>query len=539
MNVDTLTLLLRTYPELIDDLVTAIVGGKVNEPIQFDVQQARYPLSQTAAEVRSVKGTIAGPDGNPLPQVYVFQANVDYSFSASDSSIAWLPKGQQPLDETTFYVDYFPPNTLNAQSPLTDINVGSVTRTLTEAIGREIATVFQEIYNAYLAGFVDTAQGQSLDYVVSILGVVRQGGEYATGLATFLRDPAVDGDITIPDLTQVATADRTVFETTELRTLQRGQQRLDVPIRAAGTATGPLGVVAAGTIVSLETPIAGIGRVTNFDATVLGAAPETDDQLRARAKATLQGLGQATLAALTRTVFDERSQLLDVRDPNGAPGKTSAPGTALLLVSTEEARYGSLNDSVQQTRAAGVLMTVAARFVYVTPRIAVTLTPPLPPPAGILKLVGQLIDALQGYVDSLQAGDPAVGTDMLTAITNVPGLQGVNPRFLDVLAAKADINDPGSQPLVEALVAAVQAAPSNDAASLTTAIGNVLTSDITPLFGESRTPDRTLVTGKSGQATDDEIQAGAFKVVPPPPDGDQKWAIALDMSPSDVQVTGG
>ena len=538
MNVDTLTLLQRTYPELIDDLVTAIVGGIVNEPISFDVKQARYSLSQPAASVRSIKGIIAGPDGNPLPQIYVFQANVDYAFSASDSTVAWLPKGQQPYDDTTFYVDYFRPATLAAPSPLTDINVGSVTRTLTEAIGREIATVFQEIYSAYLQGFVDTAQGTSLDYVVSILGVVRKGAEYATGLATFLRAPAIDGDITIPDLTQVATADRIVFETTELRTLQRGQQRLDVPIRATGAAAGPLGVVAAGKIVSLETPIAGISSVTNVDATVLGAAAETDDQLRARAKATLQGLGQATLTALARAVFDERSQLLDVRDPNGVTGKTSAPGTVSLLVSTEEARYGSLNDSVQQTRAAGVLVTVVARFVYITPRVALTLRTP-PPPAGIVKLVGQLIAALQAYVDSLPTGEPADGQAMLAAIATVPELKAANPRFLDILAARADIKDPGSQPLVDALVAAVQSAPGRDTASLTTAITNALASDITPLFSERREPDRGLVAGKSVPATDDDIEAGTFKVVPPPPDGDQKWAIALDMSPSDVQISGG
>jgi hypothetical protein len=538
MNVDTLALLQRTYPELIDDLVTAVVGGIVNEPISFDVKQARYSLSQTAAEVRSIKGSIAGPDRKPLPQVYVFQPNVDYAFSASDSTVGWLPKGQQPADNTTFYVDYFRPATA-APSPLTDINVGSVTRTLTEAIGREIATVFQEIYKAYLAGFVGTAQGQSLDYVVSILGVVRKGAEFATGLATFLRDPAVDGDVTIPDLTQVATADGTVFETTELRTLQRGQQRLDVPIRATGAAMGPLGVIAAGKIVSLQTPIAGISSVTNVDATVLGAAPETDDQLRARAEATLQGLGQATLTALARAVFDERSQLLDVRDPNGAPGKTSPLGTVSLLVSTEEARYGSLNDRVQQTRAAGVLATVVARFVYITPRVAVTLSTPLTA-AGKVKLVGQLIDALQAYVDALQAGAPADGKDMLAAaIKAVPELKAANPRFLDILAAKADINDPGSQPLADALVAAVQAAPVKDTASLTTAIANVLASDITPLFSENRIADRSLITGESGPATDDDIEAGAFKVVPPPPDGDQKWAIALDMNPSDVQISGG
>jgi hypothetical protein len=536
MNVDTLTLLQRTYPELIDDLVTAIVGGIVNEPISFDVKQARYSLSQPAASVRSIKGTIAGPDGNPLPQVHVFQANVDYAFSDSDSTVGWLPKGQQPVDDTTFYVDYFRPATLAAPSPLTDINVGSVTRTLTEAIGREIATVFQEIYNAYLAGFVGSAQGKSLDYVVSILGVVRQGAEYATGLATFLRDPVVDGDITIPDLTQVATADRIAFGTTELRTLQRGQQRLDVPIRATGAAAGPLGVVPAGKITSLETPIAGISSVTNVDATVLGAAAETDDQLRARAKATLQGLSQATLTALARAVFDERSQLLDVRDPNGVAGKTSSPGTVSLLVSTEVARYGSLNDSVQQTRAAGVLVTVAARFVFITPRVAVTLSPPLTA-AGTVKLVGQLIGALQAYVDALPAGDPADGKAMLDAIATVPELKAANPRFLDILAAQADIKDPGSQPLVDALVTAVQAAPAKDPASLTTAIADVLASDITPLFSEKRTPHRSLITGKSGPATDDEIEAGAFKVVPPLPDGDKKWAIALDMNPSDVQIT--
>ncbi|SEE85015.1 Baseplate J-like protein [Rhizobiales bacterium GAS191] len=534
MNVDTLSLVQRSYADLVDDLLTAIVGGVVNEPIPFDIKQLRYALSQPATAVRSIKGTIVGPDGLPLPEVHVFQANIDYVFSASDASVVWQPKSTNPLDETTFYVDYFRPNT---QSPLSDINVGGVTRTLTEAIGREIATVYREIYNAYLSGFVDTAQGQSLDYVVSILGVARLGAEYATGLATFLRDPASSGNVTIPDGTQVATAKRIVFETTELRTLQQGQQRLDVPIRATATAKGPAGVVAAGSIVALEVPIAGIASVTNFDATVLGTAPESDVELRARAKATLQGLGMATLAALARAVFDERSTLQEVRDPNGAPGKTSAPGTVLLLVSTQPARYGSVNARIQETRAAGVLATVVARYVFVTPRMALTLTAPLTP-AGKLKLVGQLIDALQAYADTLQAGDPADAQKMLEAINKIPEIKSAKPHFLDVITAKADINDPGAQPLVEALVAAVQAVPPGDAAALATAIKTALTSDVAPLFGESRTADRSLVVGKSGPATDAEIEAGAFQIVPPS-DGNNKWSIALDMQRSDVQMAGG
>jgi hypothetical protein len=541
MNVDTLTLIQRSYSDLVDDMLTAIVGGVVNEAIPYDVKQQRYALSQPADSVRSVKGTIAGVDGKPIQQVHVFQANVDYVFSSSDASIVWQPKGTNPVDETTFYVDYFRPKT---QSPLTDINVGSVTRTLTEAIGRETATVYQEIYNAYQAGFVDTAQGQSLDFVVSILGLTRMGADYAVGLATFMRDPTVDGNISIPDGTQVATAKRIVFETTELRTLQRGQQRMDVPIRAAATAKGPLGVVPAGAIVALEAPIAGIASVTNFDATVLGSQPESDDQLRARARAALQGLGQATLAALERAIFEERSTLQEVRDPNGAPGKTSDAGTVALLVSVEPARYASVNGRVQETRAAGVLASVIARYVFVTPRIALTLAAPLTP-EGKTKLVGQLIGALQAHFDTLQAGEATTGKKMLDAMNSVPDIKAAKPRFLDVITAKADINDT-SQPLVAALVEAVQALPSPlDATAVATAINNVLTSDVAPLFSESRTPDRRYVVGKSDPAIDAEIEAAAFQVVPQlpgssvPADGDSTWSLALDMQASDVQVSGG
>jgi hypothetical protein len=534
MNVDTLSLVQRSYGDLVDDLLTSIVGGIVNEPIPFDVKQLRYALAQPAAAVRSVKGTIPDQSGNAAPGLHVFLANIDYTFSASDSSIVWLPKGTNPLDETTFYVDYFRRTT---QSPLTDINIGSVTRTLTEAIGREIQTVYQEIYNAYLSGFVDTAQGESLDHVVAILGLTRLGAEYATGLVTFLRDPASSGSVTIRDGTEIATTKRIAFVTGELRTLQQGQQRIDVPIRATGTARGALGVVPAGSITNLQVPIAGIANITNFDATMLGAAPETDDQLRARAKATLQGLGAATLAALARAVFDERSTIDEVRDPNAAPGKLAPMGQVMLLVSTEPARYASVNAAIQQTRAAGVLATVVARYVFITPRMVLTLTTSVTP-AGKLKLIDQLIGALQGYVDQLPAGNSATGQDMLAAISAVPELLAAKPRFVDMLAARADINDPGSQPLVAALVAAVRATPATDSATLTRAISNVLSSDIQPLFSENRVPDRTLIVGKSGRATDDEIEAGAFSIVPPA-DGGEKWSIALDMSTADVQISEG
>ena len=532
MNVDTLSLLQRSYPDLVDDLLTSIAGGIVNEPVVFDVKQSRYSLSQPAVGLRGIKGTIAGPDGAPMPGLHVFLPNIDYAFSASDSSVAWLPKGAAPLDGSSFYVDYFRPDTT---SPLTDLNVGSVTRTFTEAIGREIATVYSEIYNAYLSGFVKTASGASLDHVVAILGITRLGADYAVGLATFLRDPAIAGSITIPDGTELATVKRATFITNELRTLQQGQQRIDVPVRAEGATKGAAGVVPPGSIVVLNLPIAGIASVTNFDATVLGAAAETDDQLRARAKAALQGLSSATLAALARAVFDERSVLEGVRDPGGGPGATAPPGEVVLLVSTEPARYASVNAAIQQTRAAGVLAHVVARYVFVTPRMVLTLSGGSTP-AGKLKLADQLIGAIQGYVDQLPAGSPANGADMLAAAAKVADVAAAKPRFLDCLAAKADVTDLGHKPLTAALVAAVQAAAPGDAAALTTAIDNVLDAGAPPAFSEARVADRSLVTGAAGPASDDEIEAGTFKVITPS-DG-QTWSVALDMRRTDVQIVG-
>ena len=52
---------------------------------------------------------------------------------------------------------------------------------------------------------------------------------------------------------------------------------------------GEAGQVDAGAITELAQPVAGISRVTNFDPTFLRAEDESDEELRARAKAALRG----------------------------------------------------------------------------------------------------------------------------------------------------------------------------------------------------------------------------------------------------------
>jgi hypothetical protein len=550
MNSDTIALIDRPYQEIVGDILTAIVGGVVREPIIYDANASHYPLANqadTQRNIRSITGSVT-PPGALYPVHYTFQNGVDFTYSAGTNAVVWITTGksQVPDDGSTFYVDYF---LANSTSPLTDINIGSVTRTLSEAISREIATVYQQINLAYLSGFVDTATGQSLDLVVSILGVTRLTAEYATGLVTFFRDQAAgNGSITIPEQTVLTTSDgKASFVTTSLATLQQGQIRIDVPVSATGASVGQAGLVGANTINTLAQSILGIDHVINFDPTIQAASNETDDQLRARAKAVLRGLNKATVASLIQVVAEERAQLVEIWDPNSPAPQNAPPGQVILQVKAEPERFLSIQSAVQGTRAAGVLATVVAKYVFVTPRVAVT------PPSGMtaagkIRLIGNVINAIQGHVDSLGAGAALEGKNIIATVTagnsSIAELANMPQRFkiMDVQVSRFDAGPPPTDTyasqVAAAVLQAISSTPTRDpttlTALLTTAINNV---QLLPPGGD-RIPDRSLLLDVTGQrqATDAEIQAGQFQVSPNVK-GEQ-WQIVLDMDSSDVSLLG-
>jgi hypothetical protein len=527
MNLDTLHLLERPYGEVVDDLLTALVGGVVNEPLEYDLKIDAYPLSQPARALRGVTGTVA-------EERHAFVPGVDFRFSEPENALVWEEDGARPDDETTFFVDYF---LTDSRSPLTDLNVGSVTRTLAEAVGREIATVYRQIHRAYLAGFIDTATGTSLDLVVAILGVSRKTGEFASGLATFYRDPAVTGNITIPQGLGLTTDDGdVVFETTEPRTLQRGQTRVDVPIRAAEGFAGEVGIVPAGAIREMTAPVAGVAKVTHFDPTVLAAGDETDEELRLRAKAALRALGKGTLAALDRAIREGRGLPIELWDPNGPPTRRTSPGAVTVLLEAEPERLPSLATAVHETRAAGVLTTLVARYVYVTPRVAARVSGELTGP-GRAKVQEEMIAALQGYVDGLGSGEPAEGEAMLAALATVPDVSEVQVR--DVRVSRADLDRPGTDSpsaLAATLARALAEAPGD--ADPAAVLAGVL-AEVPPVGLDRRVPDRSLLRSTAEErdgepAGDEDLEAGTFRVVAEV-DG-ETWWIALDMEPADVRL---
>jgi hypothetical protein len=115
-------------------------------------------------------------------------------------------------------------------------------------------------------------------------------------------------------------------------------------------------------------------------------------------------------------------------------------------------------------------------------------------------------------------------------------------RIADVVVSRADINQPGVETLVDALVDAITAAgPLKDNVALKAVLNNVINTSAPSPPTSTRIPDRDLLQGPSGQrATDVEIEAGQFTISPlvsPQVDPEQKpWQFVLDVVPTDIAL---
>lgn len=223
---------------------------------------------------------------------------------------------------------------------ITDFEVGSVARTLVESFAFEMALMYEKMHLVYLAGYVDTAQGQQLDMVVSILGLKRGLPDFATGVVTFERDVGNE-DIEIPLATLIATEEspespKKVYQTSEAKTLLRDHTSVEVKVQALER--GEEEVTPAETIVVMPRPIPGIKAVVNAEATrFTGKQRETDEELRERAKNALISSGKAALVSVENALLS-LPRVKDVKVKENfhfARGKVTlerASGSAAIVV---------------------------------------------------------------------------------------------------------------------------------------------------------------------------------------------------------------
>lgn len=285
-----------SHEQLADDLLTSLTGGVAHEEHRYVGPKLPYPLEAPDAlpESLSVSGVSRGA-------LVAFRGGVDFALSTK-GEIVWRKSADArlPDDDSYFYASYYRDE---APRRLTDRNPGSVTWTLAQAFGRELAVVQQQMKFIYESGFVDTATGPALDQVAALLAVTRRDARFAVGEVTFRRSTPAPGDIAIPAGMLVSSLAGQNFETSEERVLRRGQLAVSVPIRAQ--VEGPTGLVDRGTIVVVNRPVFGIEAVANEEKSSFAAERESDEALRRRIRGTIERAGRSTVSAIRQALIEE------------------------------------------------------------------------------------------------------------------------------------------------------------------------------------------------------------------------------------------
>ena len=303
----------RTYPEVLDNLLTGLVGGVSAESHPYPTFAPTEPVRNALADppVTSIVSVFGARNGEP----FLFVAETDYRLGADQQSLEWQPTGRRPDPGTLFHVNYM---AASNSANLNDVHVGSVARSIVESVGLEISRLYAELKMVYESAFVDLATDRSLDNVVSLLGVERVRAGRFSGDIEITRVPGSRGQITLTAGTRVLTEDGNVeYETTAAVTMLDGQNTVRVTARdAEKNAEG----LPADALIVLAKPIAGIQSVTNPAPTTLGDQDESDADLRSRARSFLNGSERATLGAIKHAIA--RQQIMaDVDEPADRPGE--------------------------------------------------------------------------------------------------------------------------------------------------------------------------------------------------------------------------
>ncbi len=401
----------RTYPDIVRDLLTSLTGGVVAET--QTVIYAPDVLPQIALQQRPVKrvsfvrGTIAGrtPDDDPVPHVFsLTDYEVVASSGPSDSldTIRFLPFGKRPVSGTDVVINYYPRSA--AASPITDVNVGSVARTLLEAVATELASIYGQLNIAYDSGFVETATGAALDRVVALLGYKRFRAGRAVGTVTFRRRPGSPGDVTIPAGTPVTdTQDKIRYETTEAHVMLDSESAAQVRVQGASEATP---VVEEGKLTVIARAVAGLSEVTNERPTSRASEDESDEDLRLRIRGALALADKGTLEAIRHGLL----QMAQVRDVKVVDMPNGVPGEIALTISLEDGKTeipAEVFQRIEQLRPAGIrLLTPQLSLpVALSASVAFVFAGSSLQPAEIEKIEGAAREALVTAIKNKGIGE--------------------------------------------------------------------------------------------------------------------------------------
>lgn len=382
----------RTYEQIARDLLTTLTGGTVRESLTAPAEgQLLAPAKLRNRPVRRVsflEGTISVGVGAAARELPYRFTDADFELVASNGdgtkdAIAFRKGGRTPVPGSELTLNYYPVQT--DPVPLTDLNVGSVTRTLLETFARELALAYLNLQRVYDSAFLDSATASSLDKVVALVGVSRLAAGHPVAKVRFTRGPGAPGRITVPAGTALTDGQGNRYLTLVEITLEPNETTRDVQAAGESTATP---VVTAGALTRSEITIAGISAVANPDPARALASAESDDDLRRRARGALHGVVRGTSDALRFSLLSIPGvkDVAIVEEPNGVPGEIRID--VAYAGDADDAARTLVARTIEQVKPAGVrVLSQEAARRRVDVRVQLTL-------AG-QGLAGAELDALE------------------------------------------------------------------------------------------------------------------------------------------------
>lgn len=365
----------RNYEQIVNDMLTTLTGGTVRETVLVSADSNGLVLqklrNRPIERVSHLEVFFQDEEGNPQSFRYAASdfelINAEGGLEQPDR-IRILEGARQPQVNDSFQVNYYPAQT--PPVPLTDVQPGSVTRTLIETFAREMAVTNLHLDHVYHAAFLETATGKSLERVVALLGLKRFPGGFPLVKLRFQRRPNTPGQITIPAGTAVTDANGTRYQTLQALTLDPFETSRDV--LAAGE-TKTTAVVEANQLTFPETVIAGIELVTNPDSAYQITQPESDGDLRQRARqAMLAGVG-GTIEALIGGVqaVEGVKNATFTEQPNGYPGEIRLN---IVYGDDSDIVKAAVNQRINTLRPAGIRVIVQDQTIEKQIRLLIDLT---------------------------------------------------------------------------------------------------------------------------------------------------------------------
>lgn len=319
---------------------------------------------------------------------------------------------------------------VNKDVGITNTSVGSVVRTLVEAILDNVDA--SNYYTSYIydAMGIDEATGDDLDRLVYILGIVREKASPATGVVTFSTgDAPYEYDIQIPYGYQISTrqlSDGTIhiFTVDEYDVvLKAGQTSIDVKVVC--DETGHL-YLPAGSINTMSTSIVGVSTVINKTEINSGSDKESDEDFRVRAKDYVASLGKCTNDALKVAIQNiEGINACTVIDQYQGPG-TSAVLVVPQIIPVLPDISSVVDKVVASTKASGIKVFIiypTIKFINIVCTITgVTIEDP-----------SILLEALSNYTSSLEVGQTFVIRQMERKLLNALDNNSIDNDDVDII----------------------------------------------------------------------------------------------------------